>query len=131
MLALKGLETLNTLEGGRRETAVQSAKDVRMAEYLNEKTTPERRALLGPLVGGQRDVAGFEYEPVPVFSTEIPGVRVGTEAFSKRFGKTAGAQATALPPGLKVGAATKQADGTYTVGNKTVTIQAGKVNSIT
>ena len=40
------------------------------------------------------------------------------------------ASAQALPPGLKVGAPTKQPDGTYTAGGKTVVIQGGKVTEI-
>lgn len=39
-------------------------------------------------------------------------------------------QANALPPGLKVGASTKQADGTYTAAGKTVVIKGGKVTEI-
>lgn len=93
-------------------------------------------ALSGKSAGAAKDNfmvvgGGQEWDQASGLMRNVPqrliDVRTG-----KEVGVSAGQQGgqQALPPGLVVGAPTKQPDGTYPVGNKTVTIKAGKVSEI-
>lgn len=79
-----------------------------------QRQDPAARDVYGAIAGGT-DAMGNKTDPI---------------IYNKQTGERAGAQQQALPPGLVVGAPTKQASGTYQVGSKSVTIKDGKVTEI-
>lgn len=97
--------------------------------YVDAKTPEEKRAAeetLRALHGGTQQAG---YDKIQT-GTDANGAPV-YELFNKATGVIGQANAqAALPPGLVVGAPTKQADGVYPVAGRKVTIQNGKVTEI-
>lgn len=103
------------------EAAPAEAK-LALAEQLRVMTGKEKPAEWKAIaLQGGTDAMGNKTEGVLAAVNERTGE-------SKRF--DGAPPASPLPSGLVVGAPTKQADGSYLVGNKTVTIKAGKVTEI-
>jgi hypothetical protein len=119
----------------REKKAIISAQEA----YANAKTPEERAAAEQRLraVQGKYDKeapnrftvvpGGQEIDPNGVPFTRPAGV-INNQ--TGEFVQQPTAAPRTLPPGLKVGAPTKQADGTYNAAGKTVVIKDGKVTEI-
>jgi hypothetical protein len=126
----QGIEAqTNTLDNAAK-VQLQSAA----LRLVNAKTAEERVAA----EDNYRALQGKYEKPVPQAKfTVVPGAKnldgsqdapVVLDAEGKVLDLTS--RAKPLPPGLVVGAPTKQADGIYPVGGKSVTIKSGKVTEI-
>lgn len=119
----------------REKKGLLSAQDA----YANART-PEERAAAGEKL---RALQGKYEKETPNRFTVVPGGQEITDAglpvtrpsavLNNQTGEFIPQPSTApraLPPGLKVGAPTKQADGTYNAAGKTVVIKDGKITEI-
>lgn len=119
----------------REKKGLLSAQDA----YANART-PEERAAAGEKL---RALQGKYEKETPNRFTVVPGGQEITDAGlpvtrpasvlnnqTGEFVPQPSSAPRALPPGLKVGAPTKQADGTYNAAGKTVVIKGGKITEI-
>lgn len=118
----------------REKKGLLSAQDA----YANART-PEERAAAGEKL---RVLQGKYEKETPNRFTVVPGgqeiegglpvTRPSTVLNNQtgEFVPQPSSAPRALPPGLKVGASTKQADGTYNAAGKTVVIKGGKITEI-
>lgn len=118
----------------REKKSLLSAQDA----YANATTLAERTAAEQRL----RVVQGKYDKEVPNRFTVVPGGQEISEGglpftrpasvFNNQTGEFVQqpSASTGLPPGLKVGAPTKQADGTYNAAGRTVVIKGGRVVEI-
>lgn len=126
----EGMELSN-----REKKALLTAQEA----YAAAKTPADRAAAEQRL----RAVQGKYEKEMPNRFTVVPGGQeIGADGVpvtrpasvlnnqTGEFVQQPAAASTGLPPGLKVGAPTKQADGTYTAAGKTVVIKGGKVTEI-
>lgn len=119
----------------REKKGLLSAQDA----YANARTPEERAAAEQRL----RAVQGKYDKEAPNRFTVVPGGQeIGADGIpftrpssvinnqTGEFVNQPAAAPRTLPPGLKVGATTKQADGTYNAAGKTVVIKGGKITEI-
>lgn len=126
----EGIELTN-----REKRAIVSAQDA----YAAAKTPAERadaEQRLRALQGKYEKEQPSRFTVVPggqeISADGVPFTRPASVINNQtgEFVQQPTAASTGLPPGLKVGVPTKQADGTYSAAGKTVVIKGGKVTEI-